>query len=214
MADRYHNYYRCPECKHEWEDYWDCGCDDECPECGCRNISPYNSVKCIEDPNEQDTSARTRRPGMNVIMAFSDFRLVGCLSADEYEGAEQPYPHGWADLLQKGLRFDQVDVDLGNEEMARAYVEHFVPGHADAPRRRVKCVRVEHDPDYWGGDYSDVGQFAYIPWEVLDRLPGNDHDAKLKTAFTVLVGDPRHIVHYAFDEPTDQDGNEWREEDD
>ena len=80
------------------------------------------------------------------------------------------------------------------------------------PEPRRKCVRVEYDLDYWGGDYSKVGQFVYVPHEVIDRLPGTHIDKKLKTAFTVLVGDPRHIVHYTFDEVYDQDGNEWRDE--
>ena len=86
-----------------------------------------------------------------------------------------------------------------------------LPFHMVQPEPPKVCVRVEYDLNYWGGDYSKVGQFAYIPHEVIDRLPGKDHDKKLKTAFTVLVGDPRHIVHYTWDEPTDQDGNEWRE---
>jgi hypothetical protein len=74
-----------------------------------------------------------------------------------------------------------------------------------------KCVRVEYDPNHWGSDYSKVGQFVYIPHEVIDRLNGKDQDEDLRTAFKVLVGDPRHIVHYTWDEPTDQDGNEWKE---
>ena len=39
------------------------------------------------------------------------------------------------------------------------------------PAPPKKCVRVEYDMDYWGGDYSKVGQFAYVPFEVIDRLP-------------------------------------------
>ena len=95
----------------------------------------------------------------------------------------------------------------------RSGKEVFLPFNMVQPQPPRKCVRVEYDPDYTGGDYSSVGQFAYIPHEVIDRLPRNDPDANLKTAFTVLVGDPRHIIHYTFDEPTDQDGNEWKEND-
>lgn len=64
---------------------------------------------------------------VSVIMAFSNFRIVGCLDTAEYQGAEHPYPHGWAELLAQGIRFDQVDVELPSEEMARAYIEHFKP---------------------------------------------------------------------------------------
>ena len=40
---KWRNFYRCPRCGHEWEDCWDCQCDDDCPECGCRHISPSES---------------------------------------------------------------------------------------------------------------------------------------------------------------------------
>jgi hypothetical protein len=40
---RFRNFYLCPKCGEEWEDEWDCCCDDECPSCGTNNISPYRS---------------------------------------------------------------------------------------------------------------------------------------------------------------------------
>ena len=40
---KWHNFYKCPRCGHEWEDDWDCQCDDDCGECGNRHISPYKS---------------------------------------------------------------------------------------------------------------------------------------------------------------------------
>lgn len=39
----YRNYYECPHCKSEWSDDWSCQVDDDCPECGKRHISPYDS---------------------------------------------------------------------------------------------------------------------------------------------------------------------------
>jgi predicted nucleic acid-binding Zn-ribbon protein len=40
---KWHNFYQCPRCGTTWEDEWDCQCDDECPQCGNRSISPYHS---------------------------------------------------------------------------------------------------------------------------------------------------------------------------
>ncbi len=40
---QYLNKYVCPDCGAEWEDVWSCGCDDKCPECEARNISPASS---------------------------------------------------------------------------------------------------------------------------------------------------------------------------
>jgi len=37
------NHYRCPCCRHQWEDEWDSQVDDDCPECGMRSISAYFS---------------------------------------------------------------------------------------------------------------------------------------------------------------------------
>ena len=36
------NHYRCPDCKEEWEDEWDCMCNDRCPVCNAE-IEPYSS---------------------------------------------------------------------------------------------------------------------------------------------------------------------------
>ena len=60
---RFINHYRCPNCQlpafqrlvrlkcwnwifpvpDEWADEWDCTCDDDCPECGFRHVSPVES---------------------------------------------------------------------------------------------------------------------------------------------------------------------------
>ncbi len=37
------NYYKCPRCGYEWTDGWTAMCDDDCPACGLRHISPYKS---------------------------------------------------------------------------------------------------------------------------------------------------------------------------
>lgn len=39
--DSWTNYYLCP-CGEEWEDKWDCQCNDHCPKCN-KEIEPYIS---------------------------------------------------------------------------------------------------------------------------------------------------------------------------
>src|SRR5437588_12476991 len=39
----FRNYYRCAGCGLEWTDDWSCMCDDDCPHCGARHMSPYES---------------------------------------------------------------------------------------------------------------------------------------------------------------------------
>lgn len=37
------NYYTCDRCKCTWTDEWSCTCDDDCPRCGARHMSPDQS---------------------------------------------------------------------------------------------------------------------------------------------------------------------------
>jgi len=39
----FRNYYRCASCGCEWTDVWSSQCDDDCPNCGARHMSPYKS---------------------------------------------------------------------------------------------------------------------------------------------------------------------------
>ena len=39
----FRNHYRCDRCGHEWSDDWAATCDDDCPHCGARHMSPYKS---------------------------------------------------------------------------------------------------------------------------------------------------------------------------
>jgi hypothetical protein len=42
------NFYRCDRCKRVWTDEWSCTCDDECPHCGRRDMSPFDSENLTE----------------------------------------------------------------------------------------------------------------------------------------------------------------------
>ena len=37
------NYYLCARCETPWTDEWSCMCDDDCPQCGARHMSPDES---------------------------------------------------------------------------------------------------------------------------------------------------------------------------
>lgn len=50
--DRFVNFYLCPRCGREWRDIWSCMCDDDCPHCGCRHISPFQSLDVEAPPDE------------------------------------------------------------------------------------------------------------------------------------------------------------------
>lgn len=51
---KFHNFYRCSECGTEWEDEWECACNDRCPKCNAE-IEPYKSenlLTVVEVSNE------------------------------------------------------------------------------------------------------------------------------------------------------------------
>ena len=37
------NYYDCDRCGQDWTDEWSCMCDDDCPHCGARHMTPTDS---------------------------------------------------------------------------------------------------------------------------------------------------------------------------
>jgi DNA-directed RNA polymerase subunit RPC12/RpoP len=40
----FRNFYECADCGHRWVDVWSATCDDDCPSCGARHMSPYKST--------------------------------------------------------------------------------------------------------------------------------------------------------------------------
>lgn len=46
------NIYICPECGEEWDDEWESACDDICPYCGARDISPVKSEPIVSDEED------------------------------------------------------------------------------------------------------------------------------------------------------------------
>ena len=50
----FRNFYRCDRCSGEWVDVWAAACDDDCPHCGARHLSPYKSEDVEKGENEDD----------------------------------------------------------------------------------------------------------------------------------------------------------------
>lgn len=43
VTSQFRNHYKCPACGYEWSDVWSAQCDDDCPSCGKRHITPHTS---------------------------------------------------------------------------------------------------------------------------------------------------------------------------
>lgn len=44
----YLNHYECERCGRDWQDEWSCMCEDDCPHCGARHMSPVDSSDLSE----------------------------------------------------------------------------------------------------------------------------------------------------------------------
>ena len=49
------NYYICENCDHTWSDVWSAMCDDDCPHCGARHMSPFKSEEVSEEEQDADS---------------------------------------------------------------------------------------------------------------------------------------------------------------
>ncbi|TCV80050.1 MULTISPECIES: hypothetical protein [Methylomonas] len=98
-AVRYLNQYRCPYCQTEWEDSWDCGCNDRCPDCN-KEIEPYESALIesesseTELPVDEPTSANVTVAMVNRLFVVSyeiDYvhRVSVGVTADSPKAAQQ-----------------------------------------------------------------------------------------------------------------------------
>lgn len=82
----YSNRYVCPECHALWEDEWSCGCDDECPECECRHVSPVESIDLtviVEQTGDRTWTVWRSPPDADEKPCYS---LVGTLVAADPHG--------------------------------------------------------------------------------------------------------------------------------
>lgn len=48
------NFYRCERCRRRWTDEWSCMCDDDCPHCGARHMTPTRSEDLTEFIEEEN----------------------------------------------------------------------------------------------------------------------------------------------------------------
>jgi len=69
-------------------------------------------------------------------------------------------------------------------------------------------IEIEYDKSYWGGDYTQVGDYAYIPFELVDAIGAEE-------AFQIATGcDRANIVNVNHSEDEQiyrKDGTNWFE---
>lgn len=85
------------------------------------------------------------------------------------------------EMLKSGKQYDLTDVE-------------------DSVLDLAECVKVEYDVNFTGGNYSGVGEFVYVPEDVLGSI---------ESAFTAMTGlDGCHIIHRTSDEKFTIEGDD------
>jgi predicted nucleic acid-binding Zn-ribbon protein len=51
----FNNHYECARCGSAWSDEWSYMCDDDCPHCGARHMTPTESDDLTEISDVQDS---------------------------------------------------------------------------------------------------------------------------------------------------------------
>lgn len=61
-TDRFHSFYRCPQCGQEWDDYWDAACNSECGTCRIKDIEPYRYIDTYKEADEESVEEGEIQP--------------------------------------------------------------------------------------------------------------------------------------------------------
>jgi predicted nucleic acid-binding Zn-ribbon protein len=119
---RFRNFYRCERCGHTWTDVWSATCDDDCPHCGARHMSPYQSedvqdaprwlIRCRHLPpmgalmsKSADTSTRIRQLNDAFRQTFIGGRVMLTAGVDALPDADK------AALLDRVRTFERFNGD-------------------------------------------------------------------------------------------------------
>lgn len=115
--------------------------------------------------------------------------------------------------------WNAMAADIDTRKPGRVEKEKLAPAQIFAQwsaKENEPCTQVEWDPAFWGGDYDDVGDFAYIADSLVDALAQNaqlNGADPLDVAFELVTGeDAVHIIHIESDEKFTSSGEPVQEE--
>lgn len=110
----FNKYYRCP-CGTEWQDEWDCLCNDRCPTCDTE-CEPYDHVEI--DLNSEDKAIQDAiMYGKGVVQVTeTDLRsipFIMLIRKDSYDVKMSPDVPGSSNALDSSDRLSSSSDDTG-----------------------------------------------------------------------------------------------------
>ncbi len=90
----FRNHYRCARCSRTWTDEWTAMCDDDCPHCGARHMSPYKSedISAPKDsPHRKETLTMAKDIQQPAYRAYTVIKREG--QDDYWLNVGTAFPH-------------------------------------------------------------------------------------------------------------------------
>jgi Protein of unknown function (DUF3768) len=134
----FRNHYCCARCGHEWQAVWTARCEDDCPNCGARHMSPHKSENAERHEKIAllNDAFRTTLSGGKVLLSAGVAEMPNMVKAQtlctvaafsDFPEGNDPYGErdfGSFDLCGRKLfwKIEYFDTDLqyGSEDPADA----------------------------------------------------------------------------------------------
>jgi hypothetical protein len=145
-----------------------------------------------------------------VILAMNvQYGILGVRDVSQYKGEEYPFPHGWKELLDAKLEFDQVDAEFESQEMVDAFVnrfkmieDHWVPDTAEEAIKDAKITDLFYYEDcfrsYFTSPYNQYDEHIGKPFKVL----GHDTEAEAEAEADADLEHPEDMYKIQFEDGT------------
>jgi hypothetical protein len=176
----FRNHYRCPQCRRSWSDEWSATCDDDCPHCGLRHVSPTESedLTVVVEPTRDGAFALLRSPP--TAEHSPDYVEVGRFATHAAAEAERGRPQNSERVRHLNDAFRQTFAG-GKVVLSVGVVELPDMVKANALLEVARYDRFDADNDPYGehdfGAFEFVGRRFYWKIDYFDRdMEGGSED--------------------------------------
>jgi len=145
----FRNFYRCDQCGHEWSDEWSAMCDDDCPQCGARHVSPYKSEDAVEGASAVDEPQQpvaTEAATTNGAKTTARIRELNDQLRSTFVGGRV--------LVTPGVRSLPLGANTSLLERVRTFTD-FSSDNDPYGQHDFGTIEIEGETFFWKIDYYD-----------------------------------------------------------